>query len=182
MTDDMTDKSPNHRIDCRGIEHVGLTVPSLDQAIEFFARVFGFEKVYELGPFRGDDWMRSQLNVPRGTVMRRLAFLRCANGPNLELFEYETTEQAAFPPRNSDIGGHHLAFYVDDFDAALDCLRHNEVEVLGDPVARDSGPSGGQSWIYFLTPWGLQCELVSYPTGKAYERQGGRRLWQPAPT
>jgi hypothetical protein len=25
--------------------------------------------------------------------------------------------------------------------------------------------------VYFLAPWGLQLELVSYPNGKAFDRQ-----------
>jgi len=43
--------------------------------------------------------------------------------------------------------------------------------VLGDPTA-SSGPSEGQRWVYFLAPWGMQFELVSYPGGKAFDRQG----------
>ena len=40
--------------------------------------------------------------------------------------------------------------------------------------------SEGQRWVYFLTPWGMQLELVSYPAGKAYQRAGGPVLWHPA--
>ena len=29
----------------------------------------------------------------------------------------------------------------------------------------------GQRWVYFLSPWGMQFELVSYPGGKAFDRQ-----------
>ena len=167
---------------CRGIEHIGLTVPELDQAVAFFSSVFGWEKIYELGPFASEDgWAERQLAVPPGTVMERLAFMRCANGANLELFQYSAPDQARTPSANSDVGGHHLAFYVDDFDAALACLNRHGVEVLGTPVIRDQGPSGGQTWIYFRTPWGLTCELVSFPSGKAYERSSDRLLWQPQP-
>src|SRR5680860_1399807 len=28
----------------------------------------------------------------------------------------------------------------------------------------------GQRWVYFLSPWGMQFELVSYPHGKAFNR------------
>jgi hypothetical protein len=45
---------------------------------------------------------------------------------------------------------------------------------------REDGPSAGQSWVYFLSPWGMQLELVSYPDGKAYERGASRLLWHPA--
>lgn len=167
---------------CRGIEHIGLTVPDVEAAVRFFETVFGFERVYELGPFQSDgNWMRDQLAVRADTVMRKLVFMRCANGPNLEIFEYEAVDQVTTVPLNSDIGGHHLAFYVDDFDAALACLQRHGVQILGAPVLRTEGPSAGQTWVYFTAPWGLQMEMVSFPRGKAYEASARRHLWQPAP-
>jgi glyoxylase I family protein len=82
-------------------------------------------------------------------------------------------------PKNSDIGGHHLAFYVDDFDLAYQYLIENKVKVLGEPTLSKSH-SEGQRWVYFLTPWGMQCELVSFPKGKAYEKNSQIKLWHPA--
>jgi hypothetical protein len=38
----------------------------------------------------------------------------------------------------------------------------------------------GQRWVYFLTPWGMQLELVSFPEGKAYEKDSSVILWHPA--
>ena len=77
------------------------------------------------------------------------------------------------PPRNSDIGGHHVALYVDDLDAAVEHLRAPGRHVLGGPTA-SKGPAEGKRWIYFLAPWGMQFELVSYPDGKAFDRWNAR--------
>lgn len=165
----------------RGTEHIGFTVPDLAEAVAFFVDVIGCEAFYELGPFTSDgDWMKLHLNVHPRTVMRRLKFLRCRQGVNFELFEYQAPDQKQDQPRNSDVGGHHLAFYVDDIDAAVTYLKSRQVRVLGEPTVRRDGPSAGQSWVYFLTPWGMQLELVSYPAGKGYERVTDRRLWHPA--
>lgn len=170
--------SPSGLPGLRGTDHIGLTVPDLDQAIEFFVDVIGCEPFYELGPFQSDDdWMATHLNVHPRTVMTRLKFLRCRHGSNLELFEYQSPGQNRSQPRNSDVGGHHLAFYVDDMDAALAYLRAKDVRVLGTPTVRVGGPNGGQTWVYFLSPWGLQLELVSFPNGKGYERDTSARLW-----
>lgn len=166
----------------RGVEHVGFTAPDLEQVTDFFVNVLGCERFYDLGAFRfDDDWMARQLNVHPRAVMKKLRFFRCGNGPNFEIFEYEAPDQRSRPPKNSDIGGHHLAFYTDDFDASLNYLRNKGVKVLGEPVIRTDGPSAGQIWIYFLAPWGMQLELVSFPTGKGYEKQTDRRLWLPPP-
>lgn len=165
----------------RGTDHIGFTVPNLEEAVEFFVDVIGCEPCYELGPFSADDdWMETTLNVHPRTVMEKLKFLRCKNGSNFELFEYSSPDQRTQQPRNSDVGGHHLAFYVDDFDAALKFLKSKNVEIQGEPVVRVAGPSGGQTWVYFLTPWGMQLELVSYPNGKEYEKDYEMRLWHPA--
>ncbi len=68
--------------------------------------------------------MREHLGVHPRTVMREIALLPpAATGRNLEVFQYEPAHGQAPQPRNSDIGGHHLALYVDDLDAAIAHLR-----------------------------------------------------------
>ncbi len=165
----------------RGTEHIGFTVPDLDQAERFFVDVIGCEKVYSLGPFAHEtgDWMSKHLNVHPRTVMKELRFFRCKIGPNFEIFQYQSADGQLIQPRNSDIGGHHLAFYVDDFDIAYDYLKKCGVLFLGEPTLSGSH-SKGQKWCYFLTPWGMQLELVSYPEGKAYESDASLKLWHPA--
>ncbi|WP_191283420.1 VOC family protein [Pseudolysinimonas yzui] len=164
----------------RGAEHIGFTVPDLDEAERFLVDVLGAEKVYSLGPFeRDDDWMREHLGVHPRTVMRELRFFRLGHGPNLEVFQYEAADGQNPQPRNSDIGGHHLALYVDDLDAAVAHLRAHGVETMGEPTA-SRGASEGQRWVYFRAPWGMQFELVSFPGGKAYEETAEVRLWHPA--
>src|SRR5215212_2736045 len=112
--------SPQPRAGLPGLnslDHVAFTVPDLAQAIAFFTEHFGAELVFHDGPFSGEgDEMAQRLNVdPAATC--RLAMLRLGSKTNLELFEYHAPEQASSPPRNSDVGGHHLGFYVDDVQA-----------------------------------------------------------------
>lgn len=165
----------------KGVEHIGLNVPDLNEAVDFFVHVIGCEPFYEIGPMQAEgDWMQTQLNVHPRASIRKLKFLRCGNGPNFELIEYHSPDQNSTHPKNSDYGGHHLAIYVDDIDAAIAYLKSMNVQVIGEPVVRTSGPSMGQTWVYFLAPWGLQFELVSYPDGKGYENDTDARLWHPA--
>jgi len=165
----------------KGTEHIGLTVPDIEQAIGFFVNVIGYEPFYDLGPFQSDgDWMEKHLNVHPRSVIKRLTFLRCGHGSNLELFEYSAPDQSLRQPKNSDVGGFHLAYYVEDMDRALEHLREHNIRILGEPTVRDSGPSGGQTWVYFLSPWGLQLELVCFPQGKNYENSCSGKLWHPA--
>jgi catechol 2,3-dioxygenase-like lactoylglutathione lyase family enzyme len=164
----------------RGGDHVGITVPDLQQATRFFVDVLGAEQFYDLGPMESDtDWMSVHLGVSRHARVNKLRFFRLRSGLNVELFEYTAPDQRTSSPLNSDIGGFHLALYVEDFDLALRYLLESGVEVMGEPTVRTTGPSAGQTWVYFRSPWGLQLELVSYPLGKAYEQETERRLWDP---
>lgn len=53
------------------------------------------------------------------------------------------------------------------------------IRVLGEPSTFTEGPGKGLTWVYFLAPWGLQLELVSFPDGMAYEQGRNRLLWDP---
>ena len=71
----------------RGVDHVGITVPDIEQATAFFVDVLGCELLYEREPL-GDDTPRDRLGVPEGSRIQAVRFLRCANGANIELFEF----------------------------------------------------------------------------------------------
>lgn len=156
----------------RRLDHIGFTVPDLEEATRFLVDVLGCEYMYTLGPYRDDrgEWMSEHLNVAPRAVMRKLHFFRCGDRAVFEVFEWEAADQRPEPPRNSDVGGHHVALYVDDLDVAVAHLERHGVRVLGDPTV-STGPSEGQRWVYFLAPWGMQFELVSYPNGKAFDRR-----------
>jgi glyoxylase I family protein len=100
--------------------------------------------------------------------MQQLHFYRCGDAAVFEVFQYSAPDQGTEQPRNSDVGGHHVALYVTDLDAAVGYLQRAGVTVLGEPTV-SKGPSEGQRWVYFLSPWGMQFELVSYPNGKAFD-------------
>ncbi|KJC63642.1 glyoxylase I family protein [Agreia bicolorata] len=164
-----------------GTDHIGFTVPDIDEAHEFLVDVLGCEPVYELGAKQADDdWMLRHLGVHPETVVRTVRFYRLGYGANFEVFLYEAADGQQQQPRNSDIGGYHIAFYVDDLDVAVDYLRGKGVEVMGEQPVASKQAAEGQRWIYFRAPWGLQFELVSFPGGKAYENGAPRLLWHPA--
>jgi catechol 2,3-dioxygenase-like lactoylglutathione lyase family enzyme len=158
-------KTPRPRVPTmRAVDHVAFTVPDLTEAVGFFVEHFGAELIFTDGPFEDQqgDGMRRRLNVdPQAQCS--LAMIRLGQHHNVELFQYFAPQQQSTPPRNSDVGGHHLAFYVDDIDAAYDYIR----AIPG--VTMQEGPNGvnphapvaGQRWFYFQTPWGMQMELTT---------------------
>jgi catechol 2,3-dioxygenase-like lactoylglutathione lyase family enzyme len=165
----------------RGHDHTGITVPDIKQAIDFFTNVLGCQQAMTFGPFSDDKgtFMQDLLNVNPRAKIEQITMVRCGYGSNIELFQYTSPDQKDATPKNSDIGGYHIAFYVDDIKAAVDYLKANNVRTMMGPLPVDQGPAAGQSILYFMAPWGLQFEAISYPKGMAYEKDGGTVLWSP---
>lgn len=163
----------------RGVNHIGLTVPDIAEAETFFTDVLGCEKATSFGPFRDDTgtFMQDLLDVDPRTVVNQITLMRCGFGSNIELFSYDAPDQETVRPRNSDIGGHHIAFYVDDIEAAAAYFKDKGIRTLMGPFPVNEGPAAGQAIIYFFAPWGLQMEAISFPEGMAYEKDGGPVLW-----
>jgi catechol 2,3-dioxygenase-like lactoylglutathione lyase family enzyme len=84
-------------------------------------------------------------------------------------------------PKMSDWGGVHLAFYVDDMEAALAYLEDVEgVRIVGGAKETMGIEVGeGSSFAHFLTPWGMMLEFVSFPNGRKYMENRDQLLWSP---
>jgi len=164
----------------RGHDHTGITVPDIKQATDFFVNVLGCKEAMSFGPFADDksDFMHILLNVDPKSVIKQITEVRCGYGSNIELFQYMAPDQKDMTPKNSDIGGHHIAFYVDDIKAAKAYLDSKGVKTFFN-LSVDQGPAAGQSIFYFLAPWGLQMEAITYPQGMAYEKTSPIKLWSP---
>ncbi|MFC5719949.1 nitroreductase/quinone reductase family protein [Streptomyces gamaensis] len=141
----------------RHVDHVAYTVADLDAAVAFFTGVLGGEET---------------LRTPDGTVELRL-------GPTDNILLSQGTPGT--PPRNSDIGGHHLAFHVDDVDLAASHLSTVPgVRLLGSPETITEGPLAGNRWLYFTTPIGIQMEILHMPDGSLPYEQHTRARRAPS--
>ncbi len=165
----------------RGHDHTGVTVPDMKQAEAFFVDVLGCQKAMSFGPFSDDKgtFMKDAVGVDPRAVINQITQIRCGSGSNIELFSYSAPDQKVVQPKNSDIGGYHIAFYVDDIQAAADYLKSKNVETFMGPIPIKDGPAAGQSILYFKAPWGTQFEAITYPEGMAYEKTSEVKLWSP---
>ena len=165
----------------RGHDHTGITVPDMKQAVDFFTNVVGCKKAMSFGPFADDKgtFMQDLLGVDPKAVIEEITMVRCGTGSNIELFKYTAPDQKDLTPKNSDIGGFHIAFYVDDVAAAKAYLEAKGVKTRMGPLPVKEGPAAGQTILYFQAPWGLQLEAISYPDGMAYEKGAETVLWSP---
>jgi len=165
----------------RGVDHIGVTVPDVEQAVAFFQDVVGCKEAFRFGPFMDDKgtFMQDLVNVDPRAVIKQIVMMRCGQGSNIELFQYSAPGQRTEEPKNSDYGGHHIAFYVKDIEAAVTKAKADGLKTFMGPFPIKEGPAAGQSITYVLAPWGMQIELISYPKGMAYEKGAKTRLWAP---
>lgn len=126
--------------------HGGVSVPSLDEAIEWYGRVLGFEveKRFYIEAAKSD------------TAMIRKGPLR------FELFEVEGAaplpDDRRHPP--SDLkthGNKHVAFRIEDIDAFLDEMREKDVDIAF--VVKEEFGAG----CFIRDPAGNLIEFVEEP-------------------
>src|SRR3974390_784029 len=134
----------------RGHDHTCITVPDIKQATDFFVNVLGCKEAMSFGPFMDEkgNFMTQLLNVNPRAVINKITLVRCGYGSNIELFQYTSPDQKDMTPKNSDIGGHHVAFYVDDVKAAKDYLDSKGVKTMFGPFPVNEGPAAGPPITY----------------------------------
>ena len=173
------------RAPTRGINHVGLTVPDLQQATEFLQKALDAKFVYNGltehdHPRQGAD-TEKQLGLSSGSMIIKQRLLRIGNGPNLELFEIKSEEQEQ-PVRLQDIGWNHISLYVDDINYAVERVRAAGgrflSEIHGNSRHEDTENNAS---VYFQAPWGSLIELQSIPNGYYYPDDSEAETWIPAP-
>lgn len=166
-----------------GMDHVGITVPDIDQATEFFCEALGAELIYtSVAP--GDDLDQSAqqhtLKLVPGTQVKAVRMLKLHHGPGIELFEMHGPEQSD-PPRASDYGLQHFAVYTPDINRAIQRFEaaggvmFTEPKPLSFPTERGEG----NVFCYGRTPWGGIIEFISRPSPMPYEQQTPLRRWKP---
>ncbi|WP_416413938.1 VOC family protein [Pantoea sp. App145] len=169
----------------RGINHVGLTVPDLQQATEFLQKALDARFVYNGltdndPPRKGTDTER-QLGLSSDSMIIKQRLLRIGNGPNLELFEIVSREQEQ-PVRLQDIGWNHISLYVDDIDYAVERVKAAGgkflSEIHGNSRHEDTEDNAS---VYFQAPWGSLIELQSIPNGYYYPDDTEADTWIPEP-
>jgi len=111
------------------IDHVGLTVSSLDKSIQFFKELFDFEIVERITN-------ANQAFIRVGDIILYLN----------EVSGYRCPEETK----------NHISFYIDeeDFDDAVDELGEREVPIVFGPENLRKGQS-----VVFLDPDGNRIEL-----------------------
>jgi catechol 2,3-dioxygenase-like lactoylglutathione lyase family enzyme len=68
----------------RGVDHIGVTVPDIDQGVKFFSDVMGCKEAFRFGPLMDDKgtFMQDLVNVNPRAEIKQIVMLRCGQGSN----------------------------------------------------------------------------------------------------
>src|SRR5699024_9540870 len=110
----------------RGMNHIGLTVPDIDEATTFFKKGLDAQVAYESqtleDPPRGGSEVERFLGIPEDSKITRKRMIVLGNCLNNDKFQSENTSPSR--PRDLDYYGYnHLSFYTDDIKTAFKQMK-----------------------------------------------------------
>ena len=155
----------------RGLAHVGMTVPDIEAAMDWYADVLGFEPI--MGPVEveyGEDHIGKLCADVLGefdTVS--IAHMATGNQVAVEFFEFDETEAEA-DPTPSEAGYFHA------------CVIDPNIEELAAEIADSGGDHHTDIWnlfpdqpyrmTYCKDPWGNIVEIYTHSHERIYSNQG----------
>lgn len=147
------------KLNLRTVNHIGIPVTDLDRSVAFYAALTGTDPSF-VNPMHGEGLSRGA-EVQNAKL--RFAMIEIGNLA-LELLEYETPDPGGpFDRPNNRTGSIHIAFEVDDIDAAFDRCKAAGIHVNAPPHAfteADGAPDViGTKFVYIRDPDGIQLEL-----------------------
>lgn len=129
------------------IDHVGIIVSNLDDALRTYCDQLGFALI-------------EQIDIPSQKVVA--AFLDAGNG-TIELISPTDSESgSARFLANRGEGTHHVCFEVDDLAAALADLKQKGVRLIDE--APRQGPHGLVAFVHPKATHGMMVELLQKAT------------------
>lgn len=139
--------------------HPALVVPDLEQAREFYEKMFGFRVICNEGWEPGSPSEKS--TGARGSSCR--GYYLAGHNCFLELFEFSAPEQTAPLPMDllpHEPGIRHLAFYVDDVRQEYQRLLALGGQMLGELPEGENIHKA----VYCRDPFGNIIELCLIPS------------------
>ena len=145
-----------------GTNHTSFTVSDLDRSVGFFTEALGFTLLHR-GP-RDPEMIAKVVGVPGADI--EVAYVQAPGGHRLELIRYKgPANRGRVDSRPCDTGFAHIAFDVDDIDAALAAAAAHGVAAVNPPQDLHTGPNKGGRVVYTRDPDGVTVEFIQRPPG-----------------
>ena len=139
--------------------HTSFTVSNLDRTVAFFRDALGFD-VTSKAP-RNPSLIERITGVEGANVM--IAYVR-GSGHSLELIEYSgPDDRSSVYPRPCDVGFAHVAYDVDDIDAAIAGFISTMLNRLDRLPLSIRAPTRGAGWRTLEILMGSLLSLLKRP-------------------
>ncbi len=136
--------------------HTSFTVSDLDRSLEFFRDCLGFQV---LSRAERDPELAARVTGIAGASIV-VAYVR-GPGHNLELIQYLAPEsRGTITARACDTGFAHVAYDVDDLEAALAAAAPYDVLPVAEPITVDAGPNKGSKIAFVRDRDGITFEFI----------------------
>lgn len=156
----------------KGLHHVGITVKDLDASIHFYHDVLGLEFSNEPSPWFEGEALGRAVGIDGNASLRQVSL--SLGDTTLELLEYrDPPSETTGPLASNDRGASHVAFLVDDIEAAKATLEAKGIRFNSPVNVVDEGVLAGWRWVYFSDPDGYPLELVEVAYYREEERRAG---------
>ncbi|MDR1420255.1 MAG: VOC family protein [Treponema sp.] len=122
-----------------GFAHIAITAKDMDKSLDFYTRVLGFKKSFEIkNPKTGAPWIN---------------YLYIGNGQFAELFYNGATDN---PWKEELRGFNHVSLLVDDIHSVAERIKKEGGVFTSEPV--QGCDNNWQAWI--TDPDGIRIELM----------------------
>ena len=142
--------------------HANIVAHDWKRLADFYEHVFACTPVPPERHLSG-PWIDAATSIPdteiRGLHLRLPGFGE--HGPTLEIFQYTRPESGPKPVINRP-GLTHIAFAVDDVEAARDAVVRAGGGTVGDMVTRAIPGAGSVTFVYLTDPEGNIVELQKW--------------------
>jgi len=142
------------------VQHFGLTVSNLDEALHFFGDLLGLEAT----PVRETSGERPEIILGIPGVSLRLSVVKLPDGNNLEIIQYLAPKGQKLDLKTCNPGVPHISFVVDDIQKMYDELSAKGVTFANPPYWKGESVAGAGWGVCFLRgPDGISIELMQPP-------------------
>ncbi|KAF1847001.1 Glyoxalase/Bleomycin resistance protein/Dihydroxybiphenyl dioxygenase [Cucurbitaria berberidis CBS 394.84] len=150
------------------VNHIAISVPDCDSAVEWYAYVFGFKKI------RSDKLINRSANADApifrlyGNTLQKvkIAYLSTGNNVGLEIFEFiDPPHQPVASSSHFEYtraGVFHICFTTPDVDEAMKRVLEKGGTQVGETVEVGKEVDGSIIKVaYVKDPWGTVLEMMS---------------------
>lgn len=147
------------------IDHINIVVSDLERSVKFYTELLGFKEINRV--HMEGEWIEEIVGL-KGVTADVVFIASPDEDPKVELLCYRSPAGDSIPANSlaNTTGLRHIAFRVDDIQAAAKKLQDGGVKFLSEPLAVPASVMADnpirKTLCYFHDPDGVLLEIAEY--------------------